>query len=89
MARINNLNNFLTDVADAIKSKKGSQELKPAANFDTEIVDISTGKLTNEEYNEAQDDLDNILENTNVPKICLLDWSLLGYEEAPRSIKDD
>ena len=67
MARINNLNNFLTDVADAIKSKKGSQELIPAANFDTEIVDISTGKLTNEEYSEAQDDLDDILENTVLP----------------------
>lgn len=38
MARVNNLSNFLTDVADAIKEKKGSQTSIPAANFDTEIL---------------------------------------------------
>ena len=38
MARVNNLSNFLTDVADAIKTKKGSQTAIPAANFDTEIL---------------------------------------------------
>lgn len=38
MARIDNLSNFLTDVADAIKTKKGSQTAIPAANFDTEIL---------------------------------------------------
>jgi hypothetical protein len=38
MARINNLTNFLTDVASAIKTKKGSETAIPAANFDTEIL---------------------------------------------------
>lgn len=38
MARANNLSNFLTDVASAIKTKKGSQTAIPAANFDTEIL---------------------------------------------------
>ena len=37
MARVNNLSNFLTDVASAIKTKKGSETAIPAANFDTEI----------------------------------------------------
>lgn len=38
MARTNNLTNFLTDVASAIKEKKGSQTNIPASNFDTEIL---------------------------------------------------
>lgn len=38
MARINNLANFLTDVATAIKTKKGSEASIPASNFDTEIL---------------------------------------------------
>lgn len=42
MADTSNLQNFLTDVATAIKRKKGSQTSIPAANFDTEISNIST-----------------------------------------------
>lgn len=38
MARVNNLTNFLTDVASAIKEKKGSSTNIPASNFDTEIL---------------------------------------------------
>ena len=40
MARTNNLTNFLTDVAGAIKEKKGSEANIPAANFDTEIRNL-------------------------------------------------
>lgn len=43
MARIDNLNNFLTDVADSIRKKKGIAELIPASEFDTEIDSISGG----------------------------------------------
>lgn len=45
MARIDNLENFLTDVADAIKIKKEySEETKIlASNFDTEILTIEGG----------------------------------------------
>ena len=45
MARINNLTNFLQDVADSIKTKKeysSSQKIHPA-DFDTEIASIETG----------------------------------------------
>lgn len=38
MARVNNLSNFLTDVASAIKTKKGSETAIPATDFDTEIL---------------------------------------------------
>lgn len=43
MARIDTLNNFLTDVADSIREKKGSTDVIPAANFDTEIESIPSG----------------------------------------------
>ena len=44
MARTDNLKDFLTDVADAIRTKKGTTELIPANTFDTEIESISGGK---------------------------------------------
>lgn len=37
MARIDNLENFLTDVASAIKTKKGTTDKIPAEMFDMEI----------------------------------------------------
>ena len=40
MARINNLANFLTDVASAIKTKKGDNTNILAENFDTEIMNL-------------------------------------------------
>ena len=43
MARTDNLNNFLTDVADSIRKKKGTTGLIPASEFDTEIDSIETG----------------------------------------------
>ena len=49
MARIDNLSNFLTDVANAIKNKRGLTSITPA-NFDTEINNIKampTIKYTN------------------------------------------
>ena len=43
MADTSNLSNFLGDVADAIRTKKGTTETIPAANFDAEIASIETG----------------------------------------------
>lgn len=43
MARINNLTNFLTDVASAIKEKKGDNTNIPAEEFDIEILALSGG----------------------------------------------
>lgn len=50
MADTSNLSQFLTDVADAIRTKKETTEPIPAANFDSEILDITTGVMTEEEY---------------------------------------
>ena len=43
MARIDNLGNFLTDVATSIRTKKGTTNTITPANFDTEIASIETG----------------------------------------------
>lgn len=43
MARTNNLNDFLTDVAGAIKEKTGDSAAIPASQFDTKIRSIETG----------------------------------------------
>ena len=43
MARTDTLSNFLTDVAEAIRNKKGTTNTIPARNFDSEIVSIEGG----------------------------------------------
>ena len=43
MARIDNLTNFLTDVATAIKDKKGDNTSIKASDFDTEITNLPSG----------------------------------------------
>lgn len=77
MARTNNLSNFLTDVADAIREKKGSSDLISASDFDTEIESITTGDVTlgkkeittNGIYKASDDNLGGYSEvDVNVPK---------------------
>ena len=53
MARTNSLPNFLSDVADAIRAKTGSSAEIQAEDFDTEISNITTGEMTEEEYLNA------------------------------------
>ena len=43
MARTDTLTNFLIDVAAAIRTKKGDNTPIPAANFDTEILNLTSG----------------------------------------------
>lgn len=43
MARTDTLGNFLTDVAEAIRTKKGTTETIQASNFDTEIANLAGG----------------------------------------------
>ena len=51
MARTDTLGNFLTDVAEAIRNKKGSTDKILASNFDTEIESIETGtSIEDSEY---------------------------------------
>ena len=55
MADISNLSNYLKDVADAIRAKKGTEDTIPAANFDTEIASIETGIDTSDATATAND----------------------------------
>lgn len=55
MARINNLTNFLTDVASAIKTKKGDSTAIAAEDFDTEILALPTGIDTSDATATADD----------------------------------
>lgn len=43
MARTDTLGHFLTDVADAIRTKKGSSDTIQASDFDTEIENLPSG----------------------------------------------
>lgn len=60
MARTDTLGHFLTDVADAIRTKTGSSDTIQASDFDTEIENIPSGgssPTTIDELNEAIDEL--------------------------------
>lgn len=59
MARINNLSNFLSDVADSIRRKKKTESTITPANFDAEIDSIPTGTA------KTQTKSINIIENGN------------------------
>ena len=48
MARTDTLGHFLTDVADAIREKKGSSDTIQASDFDTEITNLPSGGGGNE-----------------------------------------
>ena len=53
MARTNTLGNFLTDVATAIREKKGTTDAILASNFDTEIASIESGVDINEYFSDT------------------------------------
>lgn len=57
MARTDTLNNFLTDVADSIRTKKGTTDSIPASNFDTEIESIETSENLSDELNTYNTEL--------------------------------
>ena len=48
MARTDTLGNFLTDIANSIRNKKGTTDTIIASNFDTEIDSIESGADINE-----------------------------------------
>lgn len=49
MARLDNLNNFLTDVADAIRNKTGETDMIPAEQFDNKINNLSISNYSIQE----------------------------------------
>ena len=62
------LNSFLTDIADAIRSKKGTTDKINASNFANEIRNISSGggcEVYKGEYEVIPSVLEQILETKN------------------------
>ena len=50
MAKNNNLGDFLTDIANAIRTKKGTSGIIPAQNFSSEILSIQGGGEVDEYF---------------------------------------
>ena len=73
MARTDTLPHFLSDVADAIRTKKGSEDTIQASDFDTEIENLPGGgsvtPTTISEYNSALNEVKANYSNyiTNLP----------------------
>lgn len=68
MARTNTLGNFLTDVANAIREKKGTSETIQASDFDTEIANLPSGTAEPKTLN----DVNNIIHNYGLYLTSLL-----------------
>lgn len=77
MADITNLSQFLTDVAESIRIKRETTEQIPAANFDTEIMKITTGVMTQDEYDSCNNKVASLLGLTS------------GYKELDHIIWND
>lgn len=95
MARIDTLGNFLTDVATAIRTKKGTTDTILASNFDTEIASIEGGSKyapryiifyaysgTDLDYELANLDTSNVTNMRNMFMQCykITDLDLSGFD---------
>jgi hypothetical protein len=66
MARTDTLGNFLTDVAESIRTKEGTTEAIPASEFDSRISNLSGAEDLDEEldtYNNEVHEQETIIEN--------------------------
>lgn len=81
-------------IPDNYIEPQGQKEITDNGTYDVTSfasanVEIEIGKLTNEEYEEANDDLDDILEGSDIVNIYPPDWSEIGYSETPQQIIDN
>ena len=76
-------NNYIEPQGQKEITNNGTYDV---TSFASANVDIEIGKLTNEEYAEANDDLDDILEGNTPTTIYPPDWSEIGYEDTPQNI---
>lgn len=88
MARTNNLTDFLTDVADAIREKKGTSETIQASDFDTEIENLPSGGdvTTITEINNMLVSFENYLDTLVNNYTAYLDEPITIYTPDERSM---
>ena len=73
MARTDSLCHFLTDIANAIRTKKGTQNTISPENFDTEIGSISGGGSTPTDIYKASSIANMVaLQNTSEHDLCVV-----------------
>lgn len=72
MARIDTLTNFLTDVADSIRSKTGKSETIACEDFDTEIESISGGGDDKNAYEVETIQEMNAISNPQEDSFCVI-----------------
>ena len=82
MARIDNLTNFLTDVATSIRTKKGTTNKIAPKDFDTEIESIQSGGGTP----NLQEKSVTITENTTTEIIADSDYDGLSKVSVTTSV---
>lgn len=70
MARTDTLPHFLTDVADAIREKTGSQETIQASDFDVEITNLPSGPEDIKMVESAEEM--NALQNVSAGDVCVI-----------------
>ena len=94
MARTDNLTNFLTDIASAIKEKKGDQTDISASSFDTEITSFQIGG-TGIDWSEIgySTEPETVSEAYTLGKSILTDFnptynSTYGFYSSPISFSD-
>ncbi len=76
MADITNLSQFLTDIANAIRTKKKTAAEISAADFDKEILTLETGVIDETEYNECNQLVDELLGyDTGYEKLHHIVWN--------------
>ena len=78
MARTDNLSNYLTDVAEAIKTKKGDDTPIKASEFDTEITNLPSGGGEN-----IQDYISSTSDNTSNTQVYIYNQILNRIKKLP------
>lgn len=72
MADTTNLSRFLEDMANSIRTKKGTTEPIPAGNFDSEIESIVTGTVLEKVVAEANEIIEDentvVIDTTPIPE---------------------